>query len=175
MKITSEHEQQNKVIVDNIRIRTSSFFLIAKLVLLNFIFIIALIALRALLLFLFPNTSIVEILEVYVVVYGVLGLSVSAITLYVVLSWKNRYYDIKPSSIISHKGIVVKQVINFACNRIESISVHVSAVGSLFNFGTVSLYDPFLEKYIHLVNISNPRQVAKTLNQIYILPNSKRP
>lgn len=168
MKITSKQKQRNKISIQNLRVRRSPILLIARLVLLNIIFLILLLAIRSALTILLPNLQVGDVYGAYLIVYGVLGLGVLGLTIYVVLAWKNSYYEIKPHSIVVHKGIFAKKEINFACNRIESITVKTTMIGNLFDFGTISLYDPFLEKHIYLANIGQPEQIVKALKNIYI-------
>ncbi len=85
---------------------------------------------------------------------------------YVVLKWLNEYYEITPEYIAHKKGIVFRKQENYRLDLVRNISVADSFLGEILNFGTITLYDIRLNKYLDMYLIHNPRRYAKVLKQL---------
>lgn len=88
---------------------------------------------------------------------------------YVVLKWLNEYYEITPEYIAHKNGIFFKKQENYRLSLVRSINIADSFFGELLNFGTITLYDIRLNKYLDMYLIHNPRRYVKILEEI--LPN----
>lgn len=93
----------------------------------------------------------------------------------IIASWKNRYYTITPDGVTKHKGIVTIKQEKYDCHYVESITIQQGLLGQMFDFGTISLYDPVQKHRLHLVNVPDPAQAVKTLETMLATQKKKRP
>jgi uncharacterized membrane protein YdbT with pleckstrin-like domain len=102
------------------------------------------------------NTSLVLLLSVLEIISIVLTM----------LNWINEYYEIIPGKIIHRKGVFFTKQEIFACHHVESIELLQGFMGKLFNYGSLDLFSPTLEKKIFLYNINNPDKYTKSIERI---------
>ena len=93
----------------------------------------------------------------------------------IIASWKNRYYTISPEGVTKHKGILNIKQEKFDCHYVEQITMQQGPLGQMFDFGTVSLYDPVQRHRLFLVNIPDPAQACKTLETMLATQKREQP
>ncbi|MEK9176041.1 MAG: hypothetical protein AAB520_01215 [Patescibacteria group bacterium] len=98
--------------------------------------------------------------------FGALGIIKIFLGCYVVLKWLNEYYEITPEFIVHKTDIIFKKQVNYRIDLVRSINVFDTFIGELLNFGTITLYDVRLNKYLDMYLIHNPRRYAKVLKEL---------
>jgi membrane protein YdbS with pleckstrin-like domain len=147
----------DRIFVDHINVRQSIFLLMFRLILLDVIFAF----LTVLHVILVSNETILnifsEIVSSYSLMFFLALLLVKIIlAIYVVMGWINEYYEIWPNSIVHKSGFIVKHEERHPFTHIKSIKVEQGFFGKSFRFGTISIYDWYLEKSTSLYLIHNP-------------------
>lgn len=120
--------------------------------------------------FLTPHVGIVDIFPLYFLLFVLLFLFDSFLILSIILKWHFEYIDVAKEGITKHSGILHKTEQKYVCRFIETITFNQSLFGTIFNYGTLELYDPSLKEQIYLTNISKPRQYKEQIEKI--LPNN---
>lgn len=164
---------EEKINVKKIQVRRSPVILLLRLLTLDIIFIIAGLTQYIIISSLIPS-HLIEIYLITIVSNIGLGFMLIAYSVWIILKWKNHYYEIYPASIIEKQGVFYNDEKSYSCNRIESIQLKQSILGNILGFGTIQLYDPFLEKYINLNNIAHPQKYFSLLKDIYVKTDNKR-
>lgn len=173
---TTNHDRERKIIVTHVNVRTSIVFLLAKLIVLDIIAtVIALV---------FPFPLIVPlsmeiktlIISSNILYFGLLLLGKIILTLFIVFSWLNEYYEITPTKIVYKRGILWRKEDVYDLNprdpavRISSIGIQQGILGRIFNYGTLFFYDRGTYRYEYLHYIHNPLRYFEILH--YLLPNA---
>lgn len=150
-----------------LNIRQSIAILLAKLVLIDFIFAAIIIG------FYFVITSGTQIFGqdqtnpfLFLVSFGIIEIIKIFITCYIILQWLNEYYEITPKYIIHKHGIIFKKQEHYRLDHVRSMDVQDVFIGELFNFATITLFDIRLKKYLDMYLIHNARRYAKVLKQL---------
>ena len=175
-EVWTTNDRERKIIVTHVNVRTSIFFLITKLIFLDII--VTFVVLFFFSPFLFPlpievKTLIVSYNLAYflILVFGKIFL-----TLFIVLSWLNEYYEITPTKIVYRRGILWRKEDVYDLNprdpavRISSIGIKQGLLGRIFNYGTLFFYDRGTYKYEYLHYIHNPLRYFEILHNL--LPNA---
>src|SRR3989338_11028520 len=87
---------------------------------------------------------------VSLVVYGVLIIFQVVVTSYIVLQWLNEYYEITPDEIVHKNGIIFKKIEKYRFDNIRAMLISENFIGELLNFGTITLYDIRMQKYLDM-------------------------
>ena len=147
--------------------RKSAVFLAVRLAVIEFVFI--LIAFLVITPFSsFGDAAARGSLFSSLIVY-VLGLLITikvAVSFLACLYWLREYYEIKPHEVIYRRGIIGKKEVIFSCKNVQEIEVHQSVWGRIFNFGTISLYNPVLRERFHLRDISEPNEHCQLIERL---------
>lgn len=147
----------DKINIGHINIRQSIFFLLLKLVLLDaisgFISLVYFI--------LVSNKYTLEIFNSTLSLYNlsfflIIIIFKIALGIYVVMKWVNEYYEIWPNLILHKSGFIFKNEEKHPLSHIRSIKVEQGFFGKIFGFGTITIYDWYLEKHTSLYLIHNP-------------------
>ncbi|MFH1833197.1 MAG: PH domain-containing protein [Candidatus Levyibacteriota bacterium] len=88
------------------------------------------------------------------------------VTIYIVLSWLNEYYEITPNSVRHHSGIIFLKREQFSLNDIQSVILEQSLAGRLLNFGTLRLFDWKWRKHQNLYAIHNPIKYLEIIESL---------
>lgn len=160
-------KEEKKIHVTNINIRHSIFFLLLKLFLLD---VIA--AFMAIAFFMFltlpslPSEIKLQFIS-YSEIYFVLLVSIKIfLTIYVVLQWLNEYYEIRPASVAHRRGIIWRKEEIFPIKQIRAVGIHQGMLGRIFQYGTLTLYDWWMEKYATMYLIHNPIKYLHVLETL---------
>jgi membrane protein YdbS with pleckstrin-like domain len=146
-----------KIFVDHINIRQSIFFLMLKLIFLDVI--VAFLEITYFVVI--TNKNLSDILSGMIPAYNLSFLLVLifikiGLTVYVIMEWINEYYEIWPNWILHKSGFIIKNEERHPFSHIKSIKVERGLMGRTFGFGTITIYDWYLEKYQSLYLIHNP-------------------
>lgn len=86
-------------------------------------------------------------------------------TVRILLRWIGHYYIIKSGEIVFVEGIINRKQNMYPLKHIESITCDQSPIEQLFHFGTIKLYNPYLQEYIHLEGINNPHKHIRIIEE----------
>jgi len=111
---------------------------------------------------LFPEVStaftsiVIQIVILILVSFGIVSL---------LMKWAGTSYVIKDDEIVVQEGLFnIKQKI-YPLEGHEEVKIYRSLFGKLFDYGTLSIYQPVLQKYITLDNIQDPDLFAEVIRQ----------
>lgn len=150
-----------------LNIRQSITILLAKLVLIDVILAGIVVSLY----FLFVQGEafaffVSQSTIVFLCVFGVIGFFKIFFTFYIVLQWLNEYYEITPEHIVHKSGVIFRKTEEYRIDNIRSMDIEDTFLGELFNFGTITLFDTRLKKYLDMYMIHNPRRYAAVLQSL---------
>lgn len=74
----------------------------------------------------------------------------------IVYQWLNEYYEITPTRVIKKKGFIFRTEEAYAYNYIRLVGVQQDFFGKLLNYGSIHLYDRYLNKDVFIYLIHNP-------------------
>ncbi len=103
----------------------------------------------------------------FLVVFTIAGLIKIWLNIFTVLLWLNEYYEITPEYVVHRKGVFFKKQFRYRLEYVRMMKVVDNFIGELFNFGTITLYDIRLNKYLDMYLIHNPRRYAAIFRQLY--------
>ncbi len=146
--------------------RESIVLLSIRLISVELLFGISLLLAVVLISFLGPYLKIVDLFPLYLIVLVTLFVINLVIAFSIVLKWQFEYVEITEEGIIKHTGIFHKKEQKYACNFVEIMTVDQTFWGTLFNYGTLELYDPALKEQIYLTNIASPKKYSKLIGSI---------
>ncbi len=107
----------------------------------------------------FSITFISILIQIIILVFVSFGI-ISLLT-----KWAGTSYVIKDNEIIVQQGLFnIKQKI-YPLSSHEEVKIYKSFLGKIFDYGTLSIYQPMLQKYITLDNIQDPDLFAEVIRQ----------
>ena len=162
----AEIQSDKKITVTNINIRQSIFILLFKLVLLDVISLVMVVAFFSLVSAPFFHGVNDFILSTNGIYFSLLVIIKIGITFYVVLEWLNEYYEIHPDSVIHRSGIIWRKESRYPLRQIRLIKMEQGIFGRIFNYGTIDPYDWDLSKYASMYMIHNPIKYLKILENL---------
>lgn len=162
-----KNSKRREIRVKKLRVRRSPVLLLFKLITLDIIFLFAGIV-QYLIVSTLPGFNLLDTYILVLMTNLGLGIIWLLYTGWIILKWRNNYYEIFPGAVIEHDGVFYKNEKSFSCDRIASVESKQTFLGRMFNYGVIRLYDPFLEKYIYLYNVTNPARYANVLKDIYV-------
>jgi membrane protein YdbS with pleckstrin-like domain len=147
----------DKIYVTHVNIRQSIFFLLLKLIFLDVMFVIVVVLYFSLI----SNKYIPGFFNGSMLSYNLpffltLVIVKILLSIYVVLKWTYEYYESWPNFSLHKSGFIFKNQEKHPLSHIRSIRLEQGFLGKTFGFGTVSVYDWYLEKYTSLYLIHNP-------------------
>jgi CheY-like chemotaxis protein len=91
----------------------------------------------------------------------------------IAIKWTTEYTEVSADGVVKRSGIFHKKEQKFACNYIEGIKLDQTFFGSMFNYGTIELYDPALKEKVYLYNVKSPKKNSELIQKI--VSNKKSP
>ena len=156
---------EKNIHISHINVRTSISLLLLKLILaevMTAIFIVVLhVSLLASGITLFFDT--IYFVSIF---FGILVFLKILLTIFLVLVWLNEYYEITSKLIYHRSGVIFETEKKFPLSHIGSIRVYQGIFGKIFNFGTISLYDPRRNKQDDMYLIHNPMRYATIIEEL---------
>ena len=164
MKLDNRNHEDKELYLTYFNIRHSISILLTKIVLIDFLaasfhvsLYFGLVRGEHIASFTFTNSPI------SLFVFGTLVLFQVILTSYVVLQWLNEYYEITPDEIVHKNGIIFKKIEKYRFDNVRAISISENFIGELLNFGTITLYDIRMQKYLDMYLIHNPGRYFKVI------------
>lgn len=157
--------EEKKLTLTYLNIRQSIAILISKLILIDLILAVIVIAFYFMLV---QGNQFLNGLSqsVFLFFFGIIGIIKIALTVYVILKWLEEYYEMTPEYIVHKHGLIFKKQEQYRLDHVRRMTVQDSFLGELFNFGTITLYDIRFNKYLDLYLIHNARRYAKVLKEL---------
>lgn len=116
----------------------------------------------------FYGVSMMDIIYFAIITVAELTLGV-----WLVLSWANEEWEIKEGVIYHRRGIFHMKEDAYSLKQIGSTTLHQGLLGRLFNYGTIRIFSPLLKQDYYLMNIQNPREIVKMLEDEVAGTNKK--
>lgn len=148
-----------------ISFRQSHFLLIARLVFAELIIMVINLLLTYTHFFsvnFFAQTDAVQTITLAnFFLFACISLFELGLLVYVTLTWANNEYEIRAGSIRHKHGILHIREELYSLRNLGSITITQTLLGRLLNYGSIHAYSPILKQDIHLMNIHNPVDMAK--------------
>lgn len=158
--------KESKITVSHLNIRQSIAILLAKLIFLELIASVIFLIFHPVL-FSSQLSNVAPFIDIYSSRLFILAVFIKMIlTIYIVLSWLNEYYEVTSKLVRHKKGILFVHKEQLALADIQSITLHQGLIGKLFNFGTLSLYDWKWRKHEYLYDIHNPTKYLDVIEEL---------
>jgi len=160
----------NKIVVTHINVRQSISILVIKLILLEIIAAVLLLAFRSVLFTIesfgvISSTSQLQSLGISAIF--LVGVIVKMfLTVYVVLLWLNEYYEVRTKEIYHRRGIFFKKTSQYSMEHIKFLEIFQGVFGKLLNYGTITIFDQRRNKYMEMFLIHNPTRYMKILEEL---------
>jgi membrane protein YdbS with pleckstrin-like domain len=150
-------DKAGKIYVTHINIRQSIFFLVFKLILLDLIFLFVVVIYFSSTI----NKFLPEVIHNAILSYNspfflILVILKIVLTIYVVMRWITEYYEIWPHALMHISGIIWRDQEKHPFSQMRSVKIEQGFLGKIFGFGTIILYNWYLEKNTTLYLIHNP-------------------
>ena len=147
------------------RVRRSRTILVGRLIVTQGIIIFFHILVRTILTLSIPSEQAnVEMLFSINMVFIIIIQSANLyLVLRIIMRWLSEYYIIAKDEIIIKKGFFKINKHAFAIEKVESVNISQSIFGKVFNFGTITIFNPALNQTVHLRNITNPHFYANKI------------
>ena len=164
------HDQiiNNGIEIQRIRIRESVVLLVLRILLLQLLLGVFLYGITVINLMLTLEDIMDRPFPVITLLYISSVIFFLIYTIIAILQWRNHHYVIQRNGITHRTGLFSYQEQNYSCSNIESISLNQGVWGKLFNFGTIELYDPALERHFFLHYVSQPQHNLELLKRMFL-------
>lgn len=145
----------SSITVTHITVRQSIFFLVLKLLFLETVAALAVIAFH-LVLARYSAYALSDLSIFNVPVFVILVLTKTIFMIYVIVSWLEEYYEIAPTEVVHRKGFLFRREEVYTLDHIGSITLEQGLFGRIFNFGSLKLFDWALEETVNIYLIHSP-------------------
>lgn len=176
-RLRSTIQQERLVIqpeLEKIVFRETPLLLAFRLISTTLLFLMSYFLASLLISFLSPYFNLTLLPPSYVGLFLIMLIVGVVVSIFIVLKWQSEYTILTPSGVMQYSGILQKKEQRYACSFIEAIKMEQSLLGSIFNFGTLSLYDPEIKEDIYLENITDPKRSIDLIKRI-LSRNDKPP
>lgn len=158
---------ENKIALTYLNVRQSIAILLAKIIFLDLllagvviIFYFALIQGERFI------VGLAENIFLFLIIFSLVGFIKILITTYVVLQWLFEYYEITPEYVVHRHGIIFRKQEHYSLATIRGMEIKDSFLGQVFNFGTITFYDNYLNKRLDMQLIHNAKRYGKIFKQL---------
>jgi hypothetical protein len=166
-KVMSVDKDDKRIYVDHVTIRQSIFFLLLKLLTLEILAAIGLVLFYVVILLPRLMESVSNALYNYVVPFFITMAIVKIfIMIFVVVQWLEEYYEINPEHVIHRQGLFFRREERFTLKHLGTVTLQQGALGSIFRYGTISLYDWVDGRHVYMYLIHNPGKYHKLLQRM---------
>lgn len=176
-RLRSTIQQERLVLLPEltkVTFRETPLLLTFRLIGIVLLFLISYFLISLLMTFISPYLNLALLPPSYVGLFFIMLIVSVVVAIFVVLKWQSEYTILTPSGIMQYSGILQKKEQRYACSFVEAIKMEQSLLGSIFNFGTLSLYDPEIKEDIYLENITDPKKSIDLIKKI-LSRNDKPP
>lgn len=89
-----------------------------------------------------------------------------SLTIYLIVQWTHESYEIRPTEIIHRQGVVFKKIEHFTFMHLMSVEMKQGISGQLLNFGTIHMYDRYINSDVFMFQIHNPKRYYTILSKL---------
>lgn len=147
--------------------RESGILVVLRLIFTEFVFALIIFLMVMVFSALSPYFQTMTIPSFYILLFTILLILNLLAAVLIVLRWYFAYSEVTQDSITLHSGILYKKEQKYICSFIETITMHQSFLGMIFNYGTLELTDTPLKEKIYLMNITNPKKYNELIKKIF--------
>ncbi|MDO8619281.1 MAG: PH domain-containing protein [Candidatus Daviesbacteria bacterium] len=104
--------------------------------------------------------------SLFMITFIVLGILKILTTIYIILQWLNEYYEITKDAIVHKSGIIFRKVEHYNLANVRTMTITSGILGQMLNYGTITLFDLRMQKYLDMYLIHNPKRYIKVLEQL---------
>lgn len=162
-----KHDDEHKIVVSHVTIRQSIFFLVIRIMAIELIAATALITFH--IFFFNPQLQqgiLGSLAQFNIPVFIFLVIAKSALLIFIIMQWVDEYYEITTKDVVYRRGFFIKKEDRHKLEHIGYINLEQGALGRMFNYGTVKLFNWTTEKEILLYLIHNPRKYQHILEEL---------
>lgn len=161
----------SSITVTHITVRQSIFFLVLKLLFLEIVAALSIIAFHIVLANYATQYSL-NIAFFNIPIFILLVLLKTIFMIYVIASWLEEYYEITPTEVLHRKGFLFRREERYTLDHVGSITLEQGLFGRIFNFGSLKLFDWALEENVYIYLIHSPLKYHHILETL--LPDVDR-
>lgn len=166
MKV-EKSEKGRQIVVSHVTIRQSISFLVLRLLTIEAIAAMAIIAFHAILFNDVIRESIGENIIVFNIPFFIILVALKTFfMIFVIVQWLNQYYEITTREVIYRKGLIFKKEERNKFEHIGSVELEQGMFGRVLNFGTIRLFNWATEKDVLLYLIHNPMKYQHILEDL---------
>ncbi len=92
------------------------------------------------------------------------------LVLYITLDWIMNYYILDRKDLVTKFGILFTREVSYDLGGLESMEITQGLFGKLFNFGTLTLSNPVLDRKLKLRSIPEPYAEAQFIHRMHPNP-----
>lgn len=110
------------------------------------------------------NNSLLLGISIFGIVFFILITFVETImSTWVVLTWANEEWEIKEGIIYHRRGVFNIHEEAYSLQQVGSVTLNQDWLGKICNYGTIRVFSPLLRQEYYLMNIHNPKEIIKLL------------
>lgn len=167
VNISSRGQLSETLQVDHIIARESIAFLIIKLILIHIITTILLILLYIPMFWASVSDNIMnEFFSINTFVLVTIKFFEGLLSVVIIFKWLNEYFEITPNKLIYRNGLMFKKKDEYIFIHLMSVDLQQTVMGRILNYGTLHLYDRYINKDIYLYQIHNPKKFFSVLKEL---------
>lgn len=166
-RVTQLTNGEQEIKIKSIFVHKSISLLLVKILLLHLLVIGALFFMY--LPFFYMNSVPVSITEFVSIMFFTFLLLIFAhmfLTLFLIVQWTHESYEIRPTEIIHRQGLLFKKVEHFTFMHLMSVEMKQGLWGQILNFGTIHMYDRYINADVYMFQIHNPKRYQLILSQL---------
>lgn len=96
------------------------------------------------------------------------------LTIFIILTWLNEYYEITPREVIHKRGLIWRKVERYEFDYVRYVNLDQGIFGRMFNFGTISLVDIRKNIFMHMYQIHNPHKYIHIIKDLVHSPHEEQ-
>jgi len=104
----------------------------------------------------------------------VIGVVAAAVAVVIFLNWVTTVYRVTNKKVESHAGIIGIQEQSVPLHEVQDVGFTRSIVGTIFNFGTISIKAAGEQREVIFVNISSPKKMADSIEDLSLASKRSR-
>lgn len=110
------------------------------------------------------NNGIINNPDIFRLTINIVMASIGISLLIIIISlWVNEGLGVEDEEIVYHKGVLKTTYTSYPYTNIQRVSVHQTLLGKIFNYGSVELYVPVLDKELLFTEMPSPHKLAKLI------------
>lgn len=96
------------------------------------------------------------------------------LVLIVIGQWLDEYYEIWPDKLSYRRGVFFKKEEEYIYSHIMSVDMYQGFFGEIMNYGTIHMYDRYINKDVYLYLVHNPKRYFNILKDLIPIADSRK-